>query len=186
MAGSHNDINMLQRSPVFARLAEGNSPPVNVNMNRNNYNKGYYLADGNYPRWTTIVKTISNPVGENRKRFAREQESDRKDVERAFGVLQSLWGIVWYPARTWSTKKLWEVMTACVIMHNMIVDDERPDRLHDQGFEFQGDNVVPQHDGEAASFAQFTQFDHEMRDLETHIQLQDDLVEHMCDHVGNQ
>lgn len=85
------------------------------------------------------MKTIPNPVGEKRKRFAQEQKSARKDVERAFGVLQSRWGIVRYPARTWSTKKLWEVMTACVIMHNMIVEDERPDEPYDQGFQFQGD-----------------------------------------------
>ena len=80
------------------------------------------------------VKTIPNPVGEKRKRFAQEQESARKEVERAFGVLQSRWGIVWYPARTWSTKKLWEVITACVIMHNMIIKDECPERIYDQGF----------------------------------------------------
>ena len=36
-------------------------------------------------------------------------------------------------------------MTACVIMHNMIVEDERDESIFDQGFDYQGENVEPLH-----------------------------------------
>ena len=75
-------------------------------------------------------------------------------------------------------------MTACVIMHNMIVQDESPDEIYNLGLKFQDDNIVSEHGG-AATFAQFIEFHHQMCDCETHIQLQDDLVEHMWAHVGN-
>jgi hypothetical protein len=55
------------------------------------------------------------------------QEATRKDMERGFGVLQARWAIVCYPARTWSLKTKHEVMTCCVIMHNMTVEMDRPD-----------------------------------------------------------
>jgi hypothetical protein len=32
MAGAHNDINMLQRSPIFAGLAEGNAPSASYEI----------------------------------------------------------------------------------------------------------------------------------------------------------
>jgi hypothetical protein len=108
MAGTHNDINVLQRSPVFSRLAEGNALAVDFVINGHAYVKGYYLADGIYPEWPTFVKTIRTPRDQKEARFDQEREAARKDVERAFGVLQSRWAIVRHPARTWSTQVLWK------------------------------------------------------------------------------
>ena len=60
----------------------------------NNYNMRYYLADSIYPKWSTLVETIHEPHGLKKKFFALRQEYCKKDVEHAFGVLQSRFAIM--------------------------------------------------------------------------------------------
>jgi hypothetical protein len=38
---------------------------------------------------------------------------------------------------------MWNVMTACAIMHNMIVENERDDNIYDQGWDFQDELAEP-------------------------------------------
>jgi hypothetical protein len=67
------------------------------------------------------VKSINAPQLQKHKVYAAEQESARKDVERAFGVLQARFNIVRRPARSWSRRIIGQIIKACVILHNMML-----------------------------------------------------------------
>ncbi|XP_047949319.1 uncharacterized protein LOC125195176 [Salvia hispanica] len=122
--GSNNDINVLQSSPLFNDECRGEGPEISFVANGTQYRGGYYLADGIYPRWPVFVKTLRLPAGARRQYFARKQEAARKDVERAFGVLQARWAIIRCPARVWHEDDVANIMLACIILHNMIIEDE--------------------------------------------------------------
>ncbi|XP_021766662.1 putative nuclease HARBI1 [Chenopodium quinoa] len=125
MPGSCNDLNVLYRSPVFDDVLQGHAPPINFTVNGHQYELGYYLADGIYPRWPTFIQGITHPHVRKDKLFSDQQAAVRKDVERAFGVLQARFAILRQPALAYDEDILCDIMKACIIMHNMIVEDER-------------------------------------------------------------
>jgi hypothetical protein len=144
VAGSNNDINVLDQSPLFTAQKQGIAPEVHFTVNGNEYDMGYYLADGIYPEWVAFVKSYKLPQDEKHKLLTQHQESRRKDIECAFGVLQSRFAILRTPACMWQPRILGKITHACIIMHNMIVEDEREtyQGRHDFNCE-QGSSPVP-------------------------------------------
>ncbi|XP_068305295.1 protein ALP1-like [Pyrus communis] len=123
--GSQNDITVLGCSPLFNRLKEGKTPQLDYYIIGRQCNMGYYLADDIYPKWATLVQAIPNPRNDVKKLFTLHQKAYRKDVERAFGILQARWKIISKPAKGWSRENLNSIMMSCIILHNMIVEDKQ-------------------------------------------------------------
>ncbi|XP_057786162.1 uncharacterized protein LOC131003647 [Salvia miltiorrhiza] len=72
----------------------GTAVPVVFHANQREYQMSYYLCDDIYPKWRCFVKSPPMATNSKEARFKKMQESTRKDVERAFGVLQARWGII--------------------------------------------------------------------------------------------
>ncbi|XP_071688609.1 uncharacterized protein [Rutidosis leptorrhynchoides] len=121
--GSNNDINVLNQFDLFKELLEDRAPLCNYMVNGKHFTKGYYLADGIYPDWTTLVKSFKSTVEPKTSKFKRYQEAARKDIECAFGVLQGRFAIIKSPARQFYIEKIQSIMYTCVILHNMITED---------------------------------------------------------------
>nr|XP_043639416.1 protein ALP1-like [Erigeron canadensis] len=133
--GSHNDINVFGSSPILEEILN-----ACFYANDNYYARGYYLGDGIYPEYATFVKTFTDPVDEKRILFKKKQEAARKDIERAFGVLKKRWKVLKNPARYWDRERMQDVVYACVILHNMILEDE--DKATCQDFDEEDPTLV--------------------------------------------
>ncbi|KAJ9535503.1 hypothetical protein OSB04_un001365 [Centaurea solstitialis] len=123
-AGAMNDLNVLNHSPVFEDVYNGIAPDRTFQVNWATYKHIYYLGDGIYPEWDTFVKTFSYPEDAKRIKFKGAQEAARKDIERAFGILQKRWSIVKQPARVMEIRTMSNIMYACIILHNMIIENK--------------------------------------------------------------
>jgi hypothetical protein len=124
---------------------------------------------------------LHKKIKEKKKKIAAAQELARKDVERAFGVLQARFAIICGLAHLHKHEMLKEIMMACIILHNMIVRDKRDLYLAVDAFDYNQINEIekpPSHEY-TIEFLDFIQNHHHIRDRETHSQFQSDLVEHL-------
>lgn len=120
--GSCNDVNILDRSTILQKLISISCDEYIINNCART--KPYFLVDGIYPELSRFVKSFSQPVGEKAVYFTQKQESCRKDVERAFGVLQSRFAILTNPSKLWYQKDMNYIIKCCICLHNYIIEDE--------------------------------------------------------------
>ena len=104
----------------------------------------------------------------------------RKDVERAFGVMQARFAVVKNPSNLWDKDKIANIMKACIILHNMIVVDERSSFTQYDVDEFQEREEVDTFSVNMPSNLGNT-FDRQtsVRNRQDHQQLKNDLIENI-------
>ncbi|CDF34444.1 unnamed protein product [Chondrus crispus] len=140
--GSLNDINVLDRSPTMERIIAGEFPAsIPYTLNKKQRTMPYYLADGIYPSWAIFMKTIKDNTERKEEAFAKAQKTIRKDIERAFGVLVARFHILQNPSRLWKRSDVSNVMVACIILHNMIVESRR-DNYQSQSFTWESESAT--------------------------------------------
>lgn len=145
--------------------------------------QGYLLADGIYPEWPIFVKTIANPKNAKEKLFAKLQESLRKDVERAFGILRKCWRILATPARLWDLNVLNDVMQACIILHNMRIEYRTAAGPFNEAEAIAN---IEQNEDINESFENFSAKRAKIKHSDDHFALRSALIDHVWVHHGNQ
>lgn len=128
--GNLNDLTILSLSPLLDRMVDGTihdlekeAGVVPFKIGRHQFNETFLLTDGIYPSYSRFVKGIKEPITVAEKRYTGWQEACRKDIERAFGVLQNTWQFIQRPILLHSLKDISQRVTCCIILHNMLVSD---------------------------------------------------------------
>lgn len=87
----------------------------------------------------------------------------------------------------WNVETLKYIMASCIILYNIIGQDER-DTIHENmDFNYDAVVVTPAIDlsrNRTSEVMEFIKVHHQIRDKQTHIQLQNDLVEHLWELYG--
>ena len=127
-AGTLNDVNALNLSPLTDMLLNGEMEElekavVPFSIGEEAFHFMYILVDGIYPSYSRFVKAFKEPAGEEERALTSWQESARKDIERAFGVLQAKFQFLARPIALQDLKLIEEMVVCCLILHNMCVAD---------------------------------------------------------------
>ncbi|XP_057775396.1 uncharacterized protein LOC130994368 [Salvia miltiorrhiza] len=153
-----NKLTKISALPLFDNwhtdVLAGHEAAVHFLANNSHHTRGYYLTDGIYPDWPVFVKSFQFPNDEKKRRFKVMQEAARKDIERAFGVLQARWG---------------------GNASNFDGDDgEGPSSTPQTQF----------NSGAPPEFAAYLARNASLKDVRLHARLRDDLVEHIWARFG--
>lgn len=129
-SGAMNDLNILNISPLLEKWTEGSFTGVEKDarvvpfqIGGETFDRTYVLVDGIYPKYSRFVRGHPQPVTDEETRFTKWQESARKDIERAFGVLQCKWKVLSFPLHTKNMDFLSSLVECCLVLHNMAVSD---------------------------------------------------------------
>jgi Plant transposon protein len=124
--GTHNDINILEQSPLHKDMLDGTfhrDVDFDFEVNNQQFFRLFYLADGIYPTCSRFCKTLSEAIGPKKKAYAAWQEAARKDIERAFGVLQRKFHILRKPFEQWHVEPIKDIVYTTLILHNWMVTE---------------------------------------------------------------
>ena len=134
--GTQNDLTVLRHSTLFDA---GRQVDVPFTVMGQLFDRGYYLTDGIYFDWATLIDSIKHPADEPSKLYARMQEAACKDVERAFGRLKIMFKILDNGVRYWTHERIQAVVFGCLILHNMTLEEQRTQHLPELAGELQSE-----------------------------------------------
>ena len=136
-AGTLNDLNILNLSPLLDMILNGELEELeklipNFIIMNEIFEQLYMLVDGIYPLFSRFVKGYKEPIGELQTALTKWQESARKDIERAFGVLQAKFQCVARPIVLRNPKRIEAMVQATLVLHNMCVLERIMGNCHER------------------------------------------------------
>jgi hypothetical protein len=103
-----------------------------------------------------------------------------KDVECAFGLLKKRFNILAISSQSYHQRTLGLIMRACIILHNIIIDDERDD-VYDDNYHTVTSVTAPPFTYETStSLTTILQSEAHLTSGLLFLNLQADLIESMC------
>ena len=154
--GTLNDLTILANSPLLEKMLNGSfaeleKDVVPFKVAGEDFRRLFFLVDGIYPSWSRFVKGIKEPVYYGERKFTQWQEAARKDIERAFGVLQLKFQFMARPVVMHRLEIIRDRVGTCIILHNMCVSDRVMGDVNaryraDFSVELEEDEIVEQPD----------------------------------------
>ena len=104
---------------------QGEGRDLRFEINAKFYDCCYLLAYGIYPPWSCFVQTIYLRGNEEKKMTFQGARSNKKRYRADIWYLQRRFAIIANPWKQWSMNTITDIMFACVVLHNIILNDEK-------------------------------------------------------------